>query len=279
MPLHSAPVGQTRRQRDALRNRADCTTDLDVEVVDRRRKSVEECRRKHDAGRPRIGNFRVQVWVAAAEFRALVHRARNNTRCARTADAGGQFCSRRSGPLALGERIGRRRACAGVLAREQADRLREEQFEHVRCTNRTLIARPQTEIVDRLPFGAVFVRRDGSGGVVRRITIAAICRQVFDERHVLDQRNANFAVEFGHIVATMDARARASLTGQVAALELLVGVVDEAFLAILEIHRQHRSGILPKAIVRPMRPSRRRQIHQRSARRRRLRESRCRECS
>src|SRR5262249_31949239 len=142
-------------------------------------------------------------------------------------------------------------AGAGVGTAPQAERLRCEELDHVRRTHRTLEARTQTEVVDRLPFRAVLVRVHRTRKVVRRVAIAGIGRQILEERHVLNERDRYCAEALREVVTAVRALRRAALTGEVTARELEVGAQVQVFLTILAADREGDGALRPRGLDAP----------------------------
>src|SRR6185312_11658073 len=139
-----------------------------------------------------------------------------------------------------------------VVTAEQTDIRRREQFQHVRCANGALNAAANLHVVHDLPLEAVLVRRDRAGDVVGRIAVTAGRRQVFEEGHILNDRDANFAEAFNNVESrTGNRERRATLTGQIVDLEVAAGVELDGFRTVFRTERDADWRLRPRQLTAP----------------------------
>src|SRR6185312_11296993 len=230
-----------------LRDDTDGAFQVDIEIVDRGGEAIDEGRRQHDAELFGVGRLRLQVQVAAEEAAALTGDALRGVLVLVHRHAGA-LAVRQGGEAVDALRIG---TTARIGTAPQTERLRREELDDVRCTHRTLVARTQTEVVDRLPFRAVLVRVHRTREVVRRVAVAGVGRQILEERHILNDRDTHLAEDFLEVVTAVRALRRAALTGEVTAREFEVGAQVEDFLAILAADRKRDRALRPRGLNAP----------------------------
>ncbi len=208
---------------------ADPVLQLDAEAVDRQVEARQERRPQDHARGERVGLFGAQVRVAAEQAVILLGRVGGDQAEPVRGNAGQRALR---GRVAVDQPVDRG-AGAGIGRTVELDRLLREQLLRVRCADRTVVAAAEADVGDRRPDQLTLVRMRRTRGAVARIAIAAIDRQLVDERAVADQRHLDFAEHFLDGVAAADRQRRAALAGQIAAQERVVDFEAQRFLAVL----------------------------------------------
>src|SRR5438309_2919337 len=176
---------------DELRaHRRDHVVHADVVIIDRDRKPRDEPRLQHAAERPRVRSLRREERVAAAadEQRGAVAEvvARGN-----------------SGRLAIRGTVGRAGTDVNGRARipDGCEVLAERavQLAEVRSADGARVVRTEAKVLDRRPVDTVIVGVDLlAHALVLGHAARAAQRQLVEERHVLQDRDPDFAIGFLH---------------------------------------------------------------------------------
>ncbi len=113
-------------------------------------------------------------------------------------------------------------------------RLRREQLQDVRCTDRLLVGGAEPHVADRRPFAPDLVGVGLDAGGIVREPVAELQVQVLGVGHVLQDRHARLAIAFRDTDAGVDRRRGAAGAGQVVVELGLVGRELQVLAPLLE---------------------------------------------
>ncbi len=121
--------------------------------------------------------------------------------------------------------------------RSVGHRLRVEQLDQARRTDRVVEGAAEPDALDRRPLQAELVGVDAARQLVVRVPVAGLEHEVLGTRHALQERNAELDVHFRHVGVRVDRRARAAAARQVTGTERLVRQEPERVAAVFGTDR------------------------------------------